>query len=305
MAGQGPVPGGRHRRPDRGRRAAYDVLRAVDERAAYANLALPARLEGLDARDARLATELTYGTLRSAGSYDAILQECVDRPLGRVDPPVVDVLRLGTHQLLATRIPSHAAVSATVDLARAVVGERPARFVNAVLRKVETRDLAGWHALVAPGFDADPIGHLAIVHAHPRWIVSAFADALGGELAETAAALAADNEPAPVTLAARPGQASREELLAYGATAARFSPYAAHVTGPPGRLPPVREGRAGVQDEGSQLVALALAAGPTVASRTDPGRGNTDGNTGGDAGGDAGGGEGRWLDLAAGPGGKA
>ena len=124
---------------------AYEALRAVAERDAYANLLLPALLRdsGLTGRDAALATELAYGTLRGQGSYDAILAICSDRDLDRIDPPVRQVLRLGAHQLLATRIGAHAAVATSVDLAKDVAGPRPAGFVNAVLRRVATRDLRG------------------------------------------------------------------------------------------------------------------------------------------------------------------
>src|SRR5579859_5555221 len=129
------------RRPDP-RRTAYDVLAAVYEREAYANLLLPRLLaeRGLAGRDAALATELTYGTLRGQGTYDAVLAACSDRPLGKLDPPVLDVLRLGSHQLLSTRIGAHAAVATSVDLARSVAGPRVAGYVNAVLRRVATRD---------------------------------------------------------------------------------------------------------------------------------------------------------------------
>ena len=121
---------------------AFEALRAVDERDAYANLVLPpllreaARSADFDRRDAALATELVYGTLRRQGTYDAVIAACVDRPLREVDPPVLDVLALGAHQLLGTRIPTHAAVSATVELARVVLGDGRAKFVNAVLRKI-------------------------------------------------------------------------------------------------------------------------------------------------------------------------
>jgi 16S rRNA (cytosine967-C5)-methyltransferase len=266
---------------DPARSAAFDVLRAVEERAAYANLVLPGLLRdrGLTGRDAALATELSYGTLRGQGSYDVILGECVDRPLAQLDPPVRVALRLGAHQLLATRVPAHAAVATTVDLTRQQLGPGPARLVNAVLRKVTAHDLAGWVERLAP---ADPVERLALEHAHPPWIARAFLDALGGDEAELAACLAADNVPAAVTLVARPGRATVEELVAAGAEPTRWSPYGAMLAaGDPGTVPAVRERRAGVQDEGSQLVALALAA----AELTGPDR--------------------RWLDLCAGPGGKA
>ncbi|EPD61234.1 RsmB/NOP family class I SAM-dependent RNA methyltransferase [Streptomyces sp. HGB0020] len=281
-----------YRRPkkDPVRILAFDALRAVDERDAYANLVLPpllrkAREKGdFDARDAALATELVYGTLRRQGTYDAIIAACVDRPLREVDPPVLDVLSLGVHQLLGTRIPTHAAVSATVELARVVLGDGRAKFVNAVLRKVAQHNLDDWIERVAPPYDEDPEDHLAVVHSHPRWVVSALWDSLGGGRAGLERLLEADNERPDVTLVARPGRATTEELLGEeAAVPGRWSPYAVRLAegGEPGAIEAVRQGRAGVQDEGSQLVALALAAAPV---------------------------EGRdelWLDGCAGPGGKA
>ncbi|MEU4257997.1 transcription antitermination factor NusB [Streptomyces fradiae] len=284
-----------YRRPrkDPVRVLAFEALRAVDERDAYANLVMPPLLrkareqEGFDARDAALATELVYGTLRRQGTYDAIVAACVDRPLREVDPPVLDVLTLGAHQLLGTRIPPHAAVSSTVELARVVLGDGRAKFVNAVMRRIAEHDLDGWLERVAPPYDEDPEDHLAVVHAHPRWVVSALWDALGGGRAGIEDLLRADNERPEVTLVARPGRATPGELLdALGEGAAepgRWSPYAVRLPegGEPGAIDAVREGRAGVQDEGSQLVAAALAAAPLEG----PDR--------------------RWLDGCAGPGGKA
>ncbi|NGO72327.1 transcription antitermination factor NusB [Streptomyces boncukensis] len=322
-----------HRRPrrDPARTVAFEALRAVDERDAYANLVLPPLLrkargeQGFQGRDAALATELVYGTLRWQGTYDAVIAECVDRPLRAVDPPVLDVLSLGAHQLLGTRIPGHAAVSATVELARAVLGDGRAKFVNAVLRRIAADDLDGWLERIAPPYDADPEEHLALRHAHPRWVVSALWDALGGGRADIEQLLDADNERPEVTLVARPGRISTEDLRAEAGRAVgpgesvgpgepgeprepgesgrsdagaagsagaaetpaepgRWSPYAVRLAdgGDPGALTAVRENRAGVQDEGSQLVALALAHAPL------------------DGGGDT-----RWLDACAGPGGKA
>ncbi|MEU2313050.1 RsmB/NOP family class I SAM-dependent RNA methyltransferase [Streptomyces albidoflavus] len=286
-----------YRRPkkDPVRILAFEALRAVDERDAYANLVLPALLrkaredhpETFEARDAALATELVYGTLRRQGTYDAIIAACVDRPLREVDPPVLDVLSLGAHQLLGTRIPSHAAVSATVELARVVLGDGRAKFVNAVLRRITADDLDGWLERVAPPYDEDPEDHLAVVHSHPRWVVSALWDSLGGPRAGIEDLLEADNERPEVTLVARPGRTNSDTLLdGLGpdrALPGRWSPYAVRLTegGEPGAIDAVREGDAGVQDEGSQLVALALAAAPLEGSDS------------------------RWLDACAGPGGKA
>ena len=183
-------------------------MRAVADRDAYANLLLPALLKerGLTGRDAAFATELTYGTLRGRGTYDAILAACSDRD--ELDPPVRDVLRLGAHQLLATRVGSHAAVATSVDLTKDVCGPRPSGFVNAVLRRVATRDLDAWIGIVAPDRSRDPSGYLAVRHSYPRWIVDAFRDALGPAAAETEDALAAGNVRPEVVLALSPSGAS-------------------------------------------------------------------------------------------------
>jgi 16S rRNA (cytosine967-C5)-methyltransferase len=283
------------RRADPARRAAYDVLRAVADRDAYANLLLPSLLaeRGLTGRDAAFATELTYGTLRGRGTYDAILAACSDRD--QLDPPVRDVLRLGAHQILATRVGHHAAVATSVDLVKDVCGPRPSGFVNAVLRRVATRDLGAWTEIVAPSRDRDPIGYLAVRYSYPRWIVEAFRDALGeASAAELEDALAAGDLRPDVTLAVTPGQdppgLPDDELTPPDATPTRWSPYGLRLaSGDPAPL--VSSGRAAVQDEASQLAALALAR-VTLAPPGDQAAGAERQ-------------DGLWLDLCAGPGGKA
>ncbi|GAA4216491.1 RsmB/NOP family class I SAM-dependent RNA methyltransferase [Actinocatenispora rupis] len=267
---------------DRARRAAFEVLRQVHDRGAYANLALPALLGewSLSGRDAAFATELCYGTLRATGTLDAVLAAGSNRPLSKVDGPVRDALRLGAYQLLYTRVPAHAAVSTTVALARSASGAGSASFANAVLRRVSTSDLPGWLERLAPTDDA---AGLAVRYAHPEWIVRALGDALGGDEGDLTAALTADNERPAVHLAARPGRTTAAELAErVGGTVGRLSPYAVYLPGgAPGDLAEIRDGRAQVQDEGSQLVTLALADAPLDGPDV------------------------RWLDLCAGPGGKA
>jgi len=264
-------------------------------RDAYANLALPSilRRRRLRERDAALATELGYGTLRAQGLLDAVIDACTDRPLERVEPHLLDALRLGAYQLLRTRIPPHAAVATTVELVRAEAGSRAGGFVNAVLRRVGERGEAEWVDALAPPAAEDPVGHAAFAHAHPRWIAQAFADALGRPAdpdadpgTELEAALAADDARPAVHLLARPGEITATELaLVTGGEEAPYSPYGVHLgagSGDVGEIDAVAEGLAVVQDEGSQLVALALT------------RAELDGGDGG-----------RWLDLCAGPGGKS
>ncbi len=264
---------------------AWEVLRAVEEKQAFANLLLPRLLRERtinDPRDRALATELTYGTLRAQGTLDHVLAAVSSRPLDAVNPGLLDVLRLGAYQLLRTRIPPHAAVGETVALAKRVAGEGPAKFANAVLRRVSERAKTD-NPLQAPDEETDPIGFLSITTAHPRWVVEAFRDALDGDLAETRLALEADDARPTVTLVARPGRIERDELAAEVVAAGmstepgRWSPYALFLdSGDPGLLKSVRRGLAAVQDEGSQLVALALARaavpeGPTVDLCAGPG----------------------------------
>ncbi len=262
--------------PSRG--VAYDVLRAADERDAYVNLLLPQLLRerGIVGRDAAFATELVHGTLRLRGTYDAVLDSLVGRPL---DPEVRDVLRLGAHQALSMRVPSHAAVSTSVSLVRRVVGHKPAGLVNAVLRKVAADDLDTWVERLTQGLEPDEA--LAVRRSHPVWIVRALRSALRAVDAadELDALLEADNRPPKVTLVARPGLVDPSDLPG---TPGQVSPYARVLdAGDPGDVAAVRDGRAGVQDEGSQMVALTLAEAPLEGT------------------------DARWLDLCAGPGGKA
>jgi 16S rRNA (cytosine967-C5)-methyltransferase len=270
-------------RPDPARRAAYDVLKAVRADDAYTNLALPGALarRGVSGRDAAFATELASGAIRWQGLYDVVLDACSDRPGGTIQARVRDALRLGCHQLLSMRVPSHAAISTTVDLVRSEVGPGASGFANAVLRKVAAHDRDAWVRRLAPDPAADPVGFAVTAYSHPRWVVSELGRALAaaGDPDELEPLLAADNEPPAVTLVARPNRSDVSELP--GEPTA-FSPYGVvSPGGSPGDVRAVAEGRAGVQDEGSQLVAHALAAAPL------------DGP------------DGRWLDLCAGPGGKA
>src|SRR4249919_2860459 len=170
MSREGPRRENQRRdRVDQPRLAAYDVLVAVREEDAYANLVLPRLLRerGITGRDAAFVTELVGGTLRGQGTYDAVIDHLAGRS---PDPAVRDALRLGAHQLLAMRVPDHAAVTSTVELVRDRVGHKPAGFTNAVMRRIAARDLAEWMTEL----DAT----LPVRSSHPAWIVDALAQAL-------------------------------------------------------------------------------------------------------------------------------
>jgi len=259
---------------------AYDTLRAVHESDAYANLLLPREIAraGLSGADAALATELAYGTLRREGTYDAIIAEAARRDVGQIDPGVLDALRLGVHQLVSMRIPSHAAVNETVRQVRAAAGPAPAKFANAVLRRVSERSGEQWYVRLDEIARSDD-ERLALRHAHPVWVIRAFRRALAaeGRADELTALLEADNAAPGVTMAALPGLAEIPE----GRTPTASSPIGFRLGGgDPAPVVAAADGRIRVQDEGSQLAALAL----TRAAPPRPGE--------------------RWLDLCAGPGGK-
>ncbi|THV30771.1 RsmB/NOP family class I SAM-dependent RNA methyltransferase [Glycomyces paridis] len=262
------------------RRVAFDAVRAVTADNAYANLVLPRMLAETDnsGRDAALATELTYGTLRSLGTLEAILAAASGRDVRELQQDLVDALCLGAYQLLYMRIPAHAAVATTVSLVKAAVSPRVSGLTNAVLRKVAAKDLDTWCEELATG---DRLADLALRHAHPKWIAAEFEAVLGPD--ELAPALAADNVAPPVHLCAKPGRITKGDLSreTRGGVHGQWSPYAIYLPGgDPGRLRAVATGLAHVQDEGSQLVAVALAEAPLDG----PDR--------------------SWIDLCAGPGGK-
>ena len=265
-------------KPDATRLLAYDVFHEVNRNGGYSNLLLPRALSEstLDDRDKGFATELVYGTLRMQGRHDWILSQASDRPWNDVDPALVDVARLGAHQLFEMRVPTHAAVSATVELGRKVLGESKASFLNAILRKISQKTLDEYIKEIS--LISDDIERLSILHSHPEWIISAFKDQLGS-LSEVEELLIANNIPARPTLVSWPGLSTQDDLVGLGATVTKFSPFGATFEGAPSSLDLIIQRKAGVQDEGSQLVAKVFS---DVAKGQDS-----------------------WLDLCAGPGGKA
>lgn len=267
---------------DAAREATFEVLVRVHRDGAFANLTLPAvlRERKVTGRDAAFATELTYGTLRNLGVLDAVIGENASRGTDRMALEVLTALRMGAYQLLYTRVEDHAAVDTSVRLVEAAGQEKAKGFVNGVLRSIARTPAEEWLNTLEP---EDPLAALAFRHAHPVWIAESMRTALGSRDDELEAALEADSARPVVHLVARPGEISAEELaLITGGEEGRYSPYAVYLPeGDPGQLQPVRDGLAAVQDEGSQVIARAVTEVPVEND------------------------QGRWLDLCAGPGGKA
>ncbi len=243
------------------------MLERVERARAYADLALHAALERsrLADRDRAFATELVYGTLRWRGRIDFLLAHVLDRDLGKLQPQVLTVLRLGAYQLLfCDRVPSRAAVSESVRCARAAGLERATGLVNAVLRR-----LAASHTTTAlPDLERDPLGHLTHALSLPAWLAERWIARYGAP--EAAALACASNEVPRRTVRANRLRVSREALLAEvrerfpNAAACRFAPDGIVLgrKGDPARDPAFLDGRFTIQDEASQLVVELLAPRP-------------------------------------------
>lgn len=264
-------------KPEPSRLLAFDLLTEVNRNEGYSNLLLPQALNSskLDERDKSLVTELLYGTIRMQGKHDWVLAHISDRPWIEVDPGIVDICRMGVHQIHEMRIPDHAAVASTVEVARKRLGESKASFVNALLRNVTRKSQEDWFLPLSA--ISDPVERMSIQYSHPEWIVSAYYDLLKN-WDEVEQALAINNEAATPTLVSWPGISTIDDLKSIGGEPTTFSPYGAHWKGNPGVLDLIKARKIGVQDEGSQLVASVFAAASAGTN---------------------------WLDMCVGPGGKA
>ena len=164
------------------------------------------RIAALDARDRRWTRELVYGMLRHRAWIDTILSERVRGGLARLDPDVIDLLRLGVYQLTNMgSVPAYAAIAQTVELAKRRHGLGASKLVNAVLRRTD-REREG----LVPAAPADVVEALALKYSHPRWLVARWAERWGEQ--ETERLLMVNNEEAPIVL--RPYGIVREQLEA-------------------------------------------------------------------------------------------
>lgn len=251
------------------------MVSQVNRDGAYANIRLPELLakSKMDKADKAFTTELAYGALRMQGRHDYIATKFVDRKFSEVDPKIQDLLRIGIHQITQMRVADHAAVSETVEVAKLVAGESKASYVNAVLRKVAVSNNDLVELAQLPNLQ-----RLSISYSHPEWVISSFYDQLK-DWEEVEKLLASNNLPATPDIVAWPGKSSITELIELGATQISGFPNAVTIDGIPSEFDPIIQRRAGVQDRGSQIVVenflTTAAAGQS------------------------------WLDMCAGPGGKA
>lgn len=261
--------------PNPTRLLVFELISQVNRDGAFANIRLPELLKKskLSANDRNLATEMSYGTLRMQGLMDYLAGKFTDRSFNELDPKIQDLLRMGIYQLNQMRIPDHAAVSETVEVARQVAGDSKASYINAILRKVSS------NTFDFTELDNLPVAEkLSIKHSHPIWIVNAFFDQLKDwELVEEL--LIADNKSTRPDIVCWPDKSNEEEFNRLGAHKIENLVHGYNIDGIPSDFAPIVERRSGVQDRGSQIVVEDFIA------TWKPGL--------------------RWLDMCAGPGGKA
>jgi 16S rRNA (cytosine967-C5)-methyltransferase len=261
------------------RLAAYQVLRAVNRGRADLPAALArVRVSLEDERDRALAGEIATGTLRWQGAYDAVIAAFARRPAAKLDPEVLDILRMTAFQLIhLDRVPASAAVNDAVDLVRKAGKRSASGLVNAVLRRI-SRERA--HLPLPPRpvpekvagtlpeqVPATFLAYLSTTLSHPQWLVQRWLDRYGFEAAEAWALF--NNSPASLTLRANTLRISREDLAEQLSAAgvetepARFAPHALYVKrGNPLLTPLAGSGLFSVQDESSQLVAQLTGVKP-------------------------------------------
>ena len=260
------------------RNLALRALLDVEEKGAYANLLVPSYLQNsdLEPRDRNFVTEIVYGTLRMQLLYDRIIEQTSDRKINKIDVVPRNILRMTAHQLLTLNIPAHAPVDSAVRLTVKNKTGSASGFVNAVARRISEKPLSVWIDQLTS--ECSVIDSLSIEFAHPKWIVEEYSRRRQN-MDEVKCELAENNRNPKVSVVIYPGATWSTASLDQSEMC-EWVPQGRYVNGNPESLIEIHNRTAGVQDQGSYLVAQALYS----------------------AAGDA---PGIWLDMCAGPGGKA
>jgi 16S rRNA (cytosine967-C5)-methyltransferase len=242
------------------RKVALDILLEVELRGAFADAMLGSRIPALEGADRRLVTRIVLGTLAWRARLDFELERLTGRDLAKIQPAAVEIMRIGMFQLrFLDRIPKHAAVSTSVELAKHAADARVAAgFINAVLRRAARETVA------LPDRESDEIEYLAVAYSHPRWLVERMIDWYGSDGAERV--MAADNEAAPNAIRLNLARSTRDEIVARLAadgmeidSGGRFPETAILVGAPRFDCDSYRAGLFYPQSEASQLIARMLA----------------------------------------------
>ena len=191
------------------RSSALRVLDACRKSGAWADAALSAELgrEPLSGQDAALCSRIVYGVLQTRMLLDYYLAAYCSQRLDHLQTPLSDILRIGAYQILfLDKVPDHAAVSESVELAKSAKRGTASGLVNAVLRKLSQNKKR------LPPLPEEPVERLCVETSHPRWLTERMIAVLGWE--EAAAFLRANNELAPLTVQLNPLKTTREKLIA-------------------------------------------------------------------------------------------
>jgi 16S rRNA (cytosine967-C5)-methyltransferase len=247
------------------RTLAIQILNRVDEEQAYAEPLLDATLSAghpENEADRGLLTFLVYGTLRMRGFLDFLIDSFYRGNPDSMETGIRNILRVALYQSrFAAKIPVYAAVDEAVNTAKQLFPGRE-KLINAILRNA----LRGMADITVPPFETDPVGHISVVHSHPRWLVERWIVSFG--IQETFELCRADNEIPPISLRVNGLRATREEMLerlarsGHDVKPAVYSPEGIILAKPPASLremPEVASGFLYVQDEASQLVSRLLA----------------------------------------------
>lgn len=241
--------------------AAFDILLRVARENAYGSELLhSARYSSLSPADHRLATEITMGVLRWRSRLDDEISKFSAEPFHKLDPEVLESLRIAAYQLLyLDRIPASAAINESVELVKRARKKSAAPFVNAVLRKLTKRDGGPARAESSNNSAA-----LSRRFAHPSWLVDRWSGQFG---AEATARVCAYNQQPPATAILLRDPAAEQELRDAGvilAPGALLSSARIVNSGDITRTAVFRQGRVVIQDEGSQLVASLVGHGSQI-----------------------------------------
>ena len=248
------------------RETALRVLMSCRNNHAWADAALKAQLgrDGLVGPEAALCSRLVYGVVQNQQLLDFYLSAYCSQKPDHLQPPLLEILRLGAYQILyLDRVPDSAAVNTSVELAKISGRGQASGLVNAVLRKIAQNKTA-----LPPIPERDEAKYLSIRYSHPKWLVKRLLSILGRE--ETEAFLAANNDTPPLTVQVNPLKTNAESLIkeleGWGVTAKPhpWVPGCLELTGAGDltTLAPFREGKLLVQDPAARLVSLIAGVQP-------------------------------------------
>lgn len=252
------------------------ALHKIRKEGAYANILTNEMLSqnNLARLDAAMFTDLVHGTTRYRRYLDYLIEICANRPIAEIEDQLLNILEFSLYSYLIRAKPQHAVVNEGVETAREIIGERSVGFINAILRKVVSKSKSDWDHEISNQLSG--IDLLGTIYSMPNWIVEYFQKQVSNERELIVLLQSLNLSPVPTFL--RP---PNQRVIELNLIPGNWSPFGYFESKRGDLQRKLLESRLIIQDEGSQLVALALISAEIVGSDTS------------------------WLDMTAGPGGKA